>query len=173
MKEEQIISRRPEVMNGALVFVGTRVPVEILIQHLVAGDSLDKFLDDFPTVSREQAVGYLKMTLEVADARAAWWELTSQTEATFLRWHRSCHSWLSGLERKENGELLIVAENEFDAFITMDQGIPHQHDLNKMKMGIVLLEARSNRYEDLEPLMNQVNVVLKTLKNGQVVRVGS
>ncbi len=71
MKEEQIISRRPEVMNGALVFVGTRVPVEILIQHLVAGDSLDKFLDDFPTVSREQAVGYLKMTLEVADARAA------------------------------------------------------------------------------------------------------
>ena len=70
MKEEQIISRRPEVMNGALVFVGTRVPVEILIQHLVAGDSLDKFLDDFPTVSREQAVGYLKMTLEVADARA-------------------------------------------------------------------------------------------------------
>ena len=77
-----------------------------------------------------------------------------------------------GWKGKENGELLIVAENEFDALITMDQGIPHQHDLNKMKMGIVLLEARSNRYEDLEPLMNQVNVVLKTLKNGQVVRVG-
>ena len=77
-----------------------------------------------------------------------------------------------GWKGKENGELLIVAENEFDAFLTMDQGIPHQHDLNKMKMGIVLLEARSNRYEDLEPLMNHVNVVLKTLMNGQVVRVG-
>ena len=58
-------------MNGALVFAGTRVPVESLIQHLTAGDSLNKFLDDFPTVSREQAVAYLKMTLEVADARAA------------------------------------------------------------------------------------------------------
>ena len=71
MKREQIISRDPEVMNGALVFAGTRVPVEILIQHFVAGDSLDKFLDDFPTVSREQAIAYLKMTLEAADARAA------------------------------------------------------------------------------------------------------
>lgn len=71
MKMKQIISRNPNVMSGALVFAGTRVPVEILIQHLTAGDSLNKFLDDFPTVSREQAVAYLKMTLEVADARAA------------------------------------------------------------------------------------------------------
>jgi len=71
MKKEQIISRNPEVMNDALVFAGTRVPVEILIQHLIAGDSLEKFLDDFPTVSREQAIAYLNMTLEVTDARAA------------------------------------------------------------------------------------------------------
>lgn len=71
MKKKQIISRNPNVMSGDLVFAGTRVPVEILIQHLTAGDSLNKFLDDFPTVSREQAVAYLKMTLEVADARAA------------------------------------------------------------------------------------------------------
>lgn len=71
MRKEQIISRDPEVMNGDLVFAGTRVPVEILIQHLIAGDSLDKFLDDFPTVAREQAIAYLKMTLEVTDARAA------------------------------------------------------------------------------------------------------
>ena len=71
MKKEQIVSRNPKVMNGALVFAGTRVPVESLIQHLTAGDSLNELLDDFPTVSREQAVAYLKMTLEVVDARAA------------------------------------------------------------------------------------------------------
>ena len=69
--KQAIVSRNPAVMNGALVFAETRVPVEILIQHIVAGDSLDKFLEDFPTVSREQAVAYLEMTLEVADARAA------------------------------------------------------------------------------------------------------
>lgn len=71
MKKEQIVSRSPKVMDGVLVFAGTRVPVEILIQHLTAGDSLNKFLDDFPTVSQEQAVAYLEMTLEVADARVA------------------------------------------------------------------------------------------------------
>ena len=65
MKKEQIVSRNPKVMNGALVFAGTRVPVESLIQHLTAGDSLNKFLDDFPTVSREQAVAYLKMAPKI------------------------------------------------------------------------------------------------------------
>jgi uncharacterized protein (DUF433 family) len=68
MKEREIISRDPEVMNGALVFSGTRVPVETLIQHLKAGDSLDDFLEGFPSVRREQAVAYLEMTLEAADA---------------------------------------------------------------------------------------------------------
>ncbi len=53
------------------MFAGTRVPVEILIQHLVAGDSLETFLEDFPTVSRQQAEAYLKMTLETADAARA------------------------------------------------------------------------------------------------------
>ncbi len=68
MKKEEVVSRNPKLMNGALVFAGTRVPVEILIQHLAAGDTLDDFLDGFPTVSREQAVAYLWMTLEAVDA---------------------------------------------------------------------------------------------------------
>ena len=76
-----------------------------------------------------------------------------------------------GWKGKKNGELLRMAEDEFDGFITMDQGIPHQQNLSETKMGIVLLEAHSNRYEDLAPLMNQVNDVLRTLKNGQIVRV--
>lgn len=71
MEKGQIVSRDPDVMNGVLVFAGTRVPVDILVQHLIAGDPLDKFLADFPTVSREQAVAYLKLTPEFVDARAA------------------------------------------------------------------------------------------------------
>ncbi len=71
MEKEQIVSQDPNVRHGILVFAGIRVPVESLIQHLVAGDSLDIFLDDFPTVSREQTVAYLQMTLEFADARVA------------------------------------------------------------------------------------------------------
>ena len=78
-----------------------------------------------------------------------------------------------GWRGKGNGELLRIAAAEFDAFITMDGGIPNQQNLGEINMGIVLLEAESNRFEELAPLISQVNVVLKTLKNGQVVRVKS
>ncbi len=71
MRKEEVVSRNPEVVGGALVFSGTRVPVEVLIQHLTAGDSLDDFLDDFPGVSREQAVAYLEMTPQAVDALTA------------------------------------------------------------------------------------------------------
>ena len=71
MKKEDVVSHDPEVVGGALVFSGTRVPVEVLIQHLAAGDTLEKFLDDFPGVSREQAIAYLEMTPEAVDAHIA------------------------------------------------------------------------------------------------------
>jgi uncharacterized protein (DUF433 family) len=50
----------PEVMGGTPVFAGTRVTMRILFEHLEAGDSLDVFLEDFPTVSRELAVAALE-----------------------------------------------------------------------------------------------------------------
>jgi uncharacterized protein (DUF433 family) len=55
----------PEILGGTPVFAGTRVPVRILFEHLAAGDSLDVFLSDFPSVSRELAIAVLE------DARAA------------------------------------------------------------------------------------------------------
>ena len=55
----------PEILGGTPVFAGTRVPVRILFEHLEAGDSLQVFLQDFPSVSRELAVQVLE------DARAA------------------------------------------------------------------------------------------------------
>ena len=67
MNREQIVSCNPEVMSGTLVFAGTRVPVKTFIQHLTAGDSLDDFLDDFPSVTRDQAVAFLEMVLKEAE----------------------------------------------------------------------------------------------------------
>ena len=55
-----LIERNPDVLGGIPVFSGTRVPVHILMQHLEAGDRLDDFLTDYPTVSRQQAVALLK-----------------------------------------------------------------------------------------------------------------
>lgn len=54
------IDRNPKILGGAPVFAGTRVPVRILMEHLEAGDRLDDFLADYPTVSRRQAVALLE-----------------------------------------------------------------------------------------------------------------
>ncbi len=54
--ETSVVSRSPEVMSGAVVFAGTRVPAQGLLDYLAGGHSLEEFLDDFPTVTREQAV---------------------------------------------------------------------------------------------------------------------
>ena len=56
---DKLIDRNPEILGGTPVFAGTRVPVRVLMEHLEAGDRLDEFLDDFPTVTREQAVALL------------------------------------------------------------------------------------------------------------------
>ena len=50
----------PEILSGMPVFKGTRVPVKTLFDHIEAGDSLDVFLDDFPSVSREMVVAVLE-----------------------------------------------------------------------------------------------------------------
>src|SRR5574337_246822 len=59
MKPPRVVSD-PEILGGTPDFVGTRVPVRILFEHLEAGDSLEIFLEDFPTVSRELAVQVLE-----------------------------------------------------------------------------------------------------------------
>jgi len=68
--EVQIISRSPDIMSGAPVFAGTRVPVQTIIDYLAGGHPLDEFLDDFPTVRREQALELLRRVKEMlADAQ--------------------------------------------------------------------------------------------------------
>ena len=57
--ETSIISRSPDVMSGAAVFAGTRVPAQSLLDYLAGGHSLEEFLDDFPTVTQDQAVQLL------------------------------------------------------------------------------------------------------------------
>ena len=60
MSDTSPVERSPEVLGGTPVFSGTRVPVQALLDHLEGGDSLDDFLESFPTVSREQAVAFIE-----------------------------------------------------------------------------------------------------------------
>jgi uncharacterized protein (DUF433 family) len=60
MKSKSVVTVDPEIMSGAPVFSGTRVPIRTLIDHIRAGDSLDVFLEDFPSVTRDQALAFLQ-----------------------------------------------------------------------------------------------------------------
>lgn len=60
-----LVNRDPEIHGGDAVFVGTRVPVETLVDWLQGGDTIDDFLDNFPSVRREQAMAALELLRDV------------------------------------------------------------------------------------------------------------
>ena len=61
---KRIITSSPDVMGGAPVFAGTRVPVQTFIDFIKGGESIDDFLDGFPTVAREQVIAFLEEAKE-------------------------------------------------------------------------------------------------------------
>jgi uncharacterized protein (DUF433 family) len=73
MKRPSVVHSDPDILGGTPVFVGTRVPVQALIDYVEGGHSLDEFLNDFPTVSRELALAALEQARAylLADARAS------------------------------------------------------------------------------------------------------
>jgi uncharacterized protein (DUF433 family) len=70
MAEQTVVHSTPEILSGTPVFVGTRVPVQALLDHLEDGSTLDSFLEGYPSVTREQAIGFLEQA-----ARALFSEL--------------------------------------------------------------------------------------------------
>jgi uncharacterized protein (DUF433 family) len=65
MNIDQLVEVDPEKMSGTPVFTGTRVPIRNLFDYLEGGDSLEVFLDDFPTVRKEQAQGVLEVSRQL------------------------------------------------------------------------------------------------------------
>lgn len=66
----RIVHSDPDILGGTPVFTGTRVPVKTLLDYLEAGDSLDVFLDHFPSVSHDQAIAALELAKEMLTAYA-------------------------------------------------------------------------------------------------------
>ena len=75
--KEPIITSSPDIMGGTPVFAGTRVPVQTLLDYLKAGESIDDFLEGFPTVSREQVIAFLE------EAEEQIIKMVAQGEASF------------------------------------------------------------------------------------------
>ena len=80
----------------------------------------------------------------------------------------SKHGW-SGIK---NGELLELAEKEFDLFITVDRKISRQQDLTKFKIPVLLIRARTNRLEDIRPLVPELLKTLDRVTTGTLTTVG-
>ena len=71
MKQSSVFSSDPRIMNGVVVFKGTRVPLRNLIDYLEAGYSIDEFVDHFPSVTRKQAIRGLEEASRLLTAAAA------------------------------------------------------------------------------------------------------
>ena len=69
-----------------------------------------------------------------------------------------------GWSGEKNGDLLRLAAAEFDAFVTMDRNLPHQQNLSDVDLAVVVILGRSNRRQDIEPAMPQVNQILRVIK---------
>jgi uncharacterized protein (DUF433 family) len=71
MTLSEIVHSDPDMLGGTPVFVGTRVPIRILLDYLEGGEPLEEFLENYPSVTREQAVGFLEEASKAALAQIA------------------------------------------------------------------------------------------------------
>ena len=77
-----------------------------------------------------------------------------------------------GWSGRRNGDLLRLAEPDFDVFLTVDRNLSFQQDLGRFNLAVVVLAARSNQLRELRPLISHVLVVCRDIRPGQVIAVG-
>lgn len=77
-----------------------------------------------------------------------------------------------GWASRRNGELLALAETQFDVFLTVDRNLSFQQDVGRLKIAVVVLVAKSNKHSDLRPLIPEILSVLDAVVPGQVINVG-
>lgn len=95
------------------------------------------------------------------------WRLVRYFDADFQVTTVSRQGW----KGMRNGVLLQKAAADFDALVTMDKGIEHQQNLRKYEIGVILISARSNRIQDIQPAMGKLNEVLREIQPGHVIHV--
>ncbi len=92
-------------------------------------------------------------------------------KADFAEGHEVSTVAEAGWAGKKNGVLLRLAEERFDVLLSTDKGIPHQQNVSRFDLAVVLLRANSNAHEDLAPLMDEVDAKLASIEPGSVVRI--
>jgi len=85
--------------------------------------------------------------------------------------HEVKTAYQMGWAAKKNGELLRLVEGDFDVFITVDQNLRYQQNLASSQLRVIVLIAASNQYDDLAPLIPQVEKMLADISPGSVVEI--
>ncbi len=80
-------------------------------------------------------------------------------------------TWYMGWLGKHNGELLTLARDEFDVMITLDQTIPYEQNITEADVGIVILSAGTNTFEELRQLIPELIDRIGTVERGEIVRI--
>jgi predicted nuclease of predicted toxin-antitoxin system len=93
--------------------------------------------------------------------------------AAHLEGHECRTVFECGWSGKKNGELLALADPQFDVLLTLDKNLPFQQDLDSVGIAVLIIRARSNRIQDLLPVIPDCLTALKSIRPGQVVRVGN
>lgn len=77
----------------------------------------------------------------------------------------------AGLKGLENGELLGAASGEYQVLITVDQNLPYQQNIAGLNIAVLVLAAKRNSYQHLQPMMARVSKALETIQSGDVIRI--
>jgi uncharacterized protein (DUF433 family) len=172
-----VIVKNPAILGGVPVFLGTRVPFQALLDYIEGGQTLDAFLDHFPTVTREAAIAALEEAKALVLAQLKWtFCLMSAFRAlsrdVFYLADRCLTVPEAGFAGKTNGELLRLAQGRFDVFITLDKGLPHQQNLANLAIAVIVVRARTNQMDDVLPHVPECLDVLDVIKASEVRYVG-
>jgi len=78
-----------------------------------------------------------------------------------------------GWSGKKNGDLLALADLQFDVLLTLDKNLPYQQNLDTKRIAVLIVRARSNRIQELIPVVPECLAALVSIQPGQVVRIGA
>ena len=78
----------------------------------------------------------------------------------------------AGWSGKTNGDLLRLMQGQFDVFVTIDSNLLSQQKLTNLPVGLIVLSAKSNKFEDIEPLVPEILQSLSSIKAGQIIKIG-
>jgi|SRR3954466_14722424 len=98
-------------------------------------------------------------------------QLNHRHRLDFSSWIQAITVESQGWKGTKNGVLLRLAEQEFDAFVTMDRGIEHQQNWREYQLILILVLSKTNRYADVKPLIPLVERALTTARPGQLIHV--